>query len=62
MYELQPIIVCSNNDPGLTLTYFSARSYFCNLGFYIEKCESDHMVMDSLDIIAACDLEIAWYP
>ena len=26
---LQPIIVCSNNDPGVTLTYFTARS---NLG------------------------------
>ena len=24
--ELQPIIVCSNDDPGLTLTYFTARS------------------------------------
>ena len=23
---LQPIIVCSNDDPGLTLTYFTARS------------------------------------
>ena len=23
---LQPIIVCSNNDPGVTLTYFTARS------------------------------------
>ena len=25
---LQPIIVCSNDDPGLTLTYFTARSNF----------------------------------
>ena len=31
-----PIIVCSNDDPGLTLTYFSARS---NFGFYIGKSE-----------------------
>ena len=23
---LQPIIVCSNDDPGMTLTYFTARS------------------------------------
>ena len=23
---LQPIIVCSNDDPGVTLTYFKARS------------------------------------
>ena len=25
---LRPIIVCSNNDPGMTLTYFTARSNF----------------------------------
>ena len=24
--ELPPIIVCSNDDPGVTLTYFRARS------------------------------------
>ena len=24
--ELQPIIVCSNDDPQVTLTYFTARS------------------------------------
>ena len=23
---LQPIIVCSNDDPGVTLTFFTARS------------------------------------
>ena len=25
---LQPIIVCSNDDPGATLTYFTAMSNF----------------------------------
>ena len=25
---LQPIIVCSNDDPGVTLTYFRTRSNF----------------------------------
>ena len=25
-WGLQPIIVCSNDDPGVTLTYFTARS------------------------------------
>ena len=25
---LLPIIVCSNDDPGVTLTYFTARSNF----------------------------------
>ena len=28
MKHLLPIIVCSNDDPGLTLTYFTARSNF----------------------------------
>ena len=31
---LLPIIVCSNDDPGLTLTYFTARS---NLGYHNKK-------------------------
>ena len=26
--ELQPVIVCSNDDPGVTLTYFTAKSNF----------------------------------
>ena len=26
-----PIIVCINDDPGVTLTYFTARSNFVNL-------------------------------
>ena len=30
---LQPIIVCSIDDPGLTLTYFSARSNFATKAF-----------------------------
>ena len=25
-WGLQPIVVCSNDDPGVTLTYFTARS------------------------------------
>ena len=28
---LQPIIVCSNGDRGVTLTYFTARSNFVTL-------------------------------
>ena len=27
-WGLQPIIVCSNDDPRMTLTYFTARSIF----------------------------------
>ena len=34
---LQPIIVCSNDDPGVTLTYFTARG---NVGFSIGKSEN----------------------
>ena len=30
---LQPIIVCSNNDPGVTLAYFTARSNLVTLAF-----------------------------
>ena len=30
---LLPIIVCSNDYPGSTLTYFTARSNFVNLAF-----------------------------
>ena len=31
--ELQPIIVCSNDDPGVTLTYFTARSNLVTVDF-----------------------------
>ena len=35
MYQrgLQLIIVCSNDDPGVTLTYFTARSNFVTKAF-----------------------------
>ena len=36
------MMVCSNDDLGLPLTYFMARSNFY-LGFYIEKCDSDRL-------------------
>ena len=35
-----PIIVCSTDDPGVTLTYFTARSNLVNLGFSIGKSEN----------------------
>ena len=35
--ETEALYICSNYDPGLTLTYFMARLKFCNLGFYIGK-------------------------
>ena len=30
--------VCSNNDPWLTLTYYSARSYLVSYGFFRNYC------------------------
>ena len=38
--ELQPIIVCSNDDPGLTLTFLKARSNFVTLAFPVEKVKT----------------------
>ena len=35
---LLPIVVCSNDDPGVTLTYFTARSNG-NIGFSMGKSE-----------------------
>ena len=34
---LQPIIVCSNDDPGVTLTYFTARLNLVTKAFLWEK-------------------------
>ena len=48
-----PIIFCSHYDPGMTLTYFTARSMvkFCNLGLYTGKGNNDGN-------FSACGLEI----
>ena len=51
----KPIIVCTNYDPGLTLTYFTAMSNFVH--FIMENVT----MMDSLEIIASCDLEFGLY-
>ena len=37
----QPIIVCSNDDPGLTLTYITARSDLVKIGCSIGKSEEN---------------------
>ena len=52
----KPFIYCSNYDPRLTLTYFMARKIFCNLGFFMAKCDNDEFT----DIIASCDLELGY--
>ena len=49
----KPFIICANYDPGSTLTYFMARSDFATMAFTWENVT----MMDSLEIIALCDLE-----
>ena len=49
----KPFIFCTNYDPGLTLTYFMTRSNFVTKAFIWENVT----MMDSLEIIASCDLK-----
>ena len=49
-----PIIVCSNDDPGVNLTYFTARSNLVIQAFIWEKVKT----VDFSETIAACDLKI----
>ena len=51
----KPILLCSNYDHGLTLTYFTAVSNFAT---YIWE---NGTIMDPLLIIASCDLEFGFY-
>ena len=51
---LQPITVCSNDDPGVTLTYFTARSNFVIRAFLWEKVKT----VDFSETIAASDLKL----
>ena len=50
---LQPIIVCSNDDPGVTLTYFTARSNLVACAFLWEKVQT----VDFSETIAASYLK-----
>ena len=47
------IIFCSNDNPVLILTYFTARSNFATSAFIWENVT----MMDTLEIIASYDLE-----
>ena len=38
--RLQPIIICSNDDTGVTLTYFTARSNLVTQVFLWEKVKT----------------------
>ena len=51
--RLRPIIFCSNDEPGMTFTYFTARSNFATYAFTWENVA----MMDSWEIIAACGTE-----
>ena len=50
---LLPIIVCLNDDRGMTLTYFTARSNFITYAFLLEKVKT----VDFSETIAASDLK-----
>ena len=52
--ELKPVIVCSNDDPGVTLTYFTAKSNFVTYVFLWEKVKT----VDFSETIAASDLKV----
>ena len=52
--RLLPIIVCSNNDPGVTLTTFMASSNLVTWAFLKEKVKT----VDFSETIAAYDLKV----
>ena len=49
--------VCSNDDPGLTLTYFTARSNLVPYAFVWEKGKT----MDFSETIVVCDVKVGRY-
>ena len=53
-WGLLPIIVYINDDPGVTLTYFTTRSDLVTLAFSIGKSENSGFFRN----IAACDLKV----
>ena len=52
---IKPIIVCSHDDPGMTLTYFTERPILETKAFTWEKAKT----MDILEMVAAQDLKVA---
>ena len=53
--QLEHNQICSNDDPGLTLTYFTARSNLVPYAFVWEKGET----MDFSETIVVYDLKLA---
>ena len=39
-----PIIICSNDDPGVTLTYFTARSNLVTFAVLQEKVQKSNFL------------------
>ena len=56
-WRLKPIIFCSNDNPGLTMTHFTARSNFATYALIWENVT----MMDFLEMIGSCDLELGLY-
>ena len=50
----QPIIICSNDDPGVTLTYLTASSNLVTYAFLWEKMKT----VDFSETIAASDPKV----
>ena len=48
-------LVCSNDDPGLILTYFRARSNLVPYAFIWEKGKT----LDFSDTIVVCDIKVS---
>ena len=46
-WGLGPIIVCSNDDPRLTLTYFTARSNLVSYAFIWGKLLESHLMEET---------------
>ena len=55
--RLKPIILCSNDNRGLFLTYYKARSNVATCAFVWKNVT----MTDYLEIIAFCDLEFSLY-
>ena len=53
-WVLEYFQVCSNDDPELTLTYFTARSNLVPYAFVWEKGKT----MDFSETIVVCDIKV----
>ena len=54
-WMLEDYQICSNDDPGLTLTYFAAKSNLVTYAFVWEKAKT----MDFSETIVVYDLKLA---